>query len=92
MKKVINARMAVKPEAIKQFVSLAQIIVEASNLEKGCLVYKLYQEIGNPSSFIFFEVYENQDAVDFHNATPHFKTFIGQLTGLMAENPVIEVF
>ena len=54
MKKVINARMAVKPEAIEQFISLAQIIVEASNLEKGCLVYKLYQEVGNPSSFIFF--------------------------------------
>ena len=92
MKKVINARITVKPAAIEKFISLAEIIVEQSNLEKGCLVYKLYQEVGNPSSFNFYEVYENQDAVDFHNATQHFKTFIGQITEILAESPMIEVF
>ena len=92
MKKVINARITVKPESIEKFISLADIVVEQSNLEKGCLVYKLYQEAGNPSNFIFYEVYENQDAVDFHNSTQHFKAFIGQITELLAESPMIEVF
>ena len=92
MKKVINARITVKPESIEKFISLADIVVEQSNLEKGCLVYKLYQEAGNPSSFIVYEVYENQDAVDFHNSTQHFKDFIGQITEILAESPMIEVF
>jgi quinol monooxygenase YgiN len=92
MKKVINARITVKPEAIEQFLSYANLIVLASNLEKGCLVYNLYQEVGNPAGFIFYEEYVDQDAVEFHNSTNHFKTFIGQIGDLLAEAPQIEVF
>ena len=92
MKKVINARISVKPEAIQQFLAYAQVIVLASNLEQGCLVYKLYQEVGHPSSFIFYEEYTDQDAIDFHNSTNHFKTFIGQITELLSGSPQIEVF
>ena len=92
MKKVINARISVKPEAVEQFLSYAQVIVLASNLEQGCLVYNLYQEVGIPSSFIFYEEYANQEAVDFHNSTNHFKTFIGQITDILAGSPIIEVY
>lgn len=92
MKKTINARITVKPEAIEQFISFANVIVLASNLEQGCLVYRLYQEVGNPSGFIFYEEYVDQDAVDFHNSTNHFKTFISQITNILAEAPQIEVF
>ena len=92
MKKVINARITVKPDAVEQFLSYASVIVLASNLEQGCLVYNLYQEVGNPAGFIFYEEYENQDAVDFHNSTNHFKTFIGQITNILDEAPLIEIF
>ena len=92
MKKVINARITVQPDAVEQFLSYANVIVLASNLEQGCLVYNLYQEVGKPSSFIFYEEYVNQDAIDFHNSTNHFKTFIAQITDILEGNPVIEVF
>ena len=92
MKKVINARISVKPEATEQFIAFAGTIIEQSNLEPGCLVYKLYQEVGNPSGFIFYEVYENQEAIDFHNSTSHFKTFIGQISELLSESPEIVVY
>ena len=92
MGKVINARINVKPEAIQDFISFANVIIEQSNLETGCLVYKLYQEIGNPASFIFYEVYKNQEAVEFHNSTHHFKTFIGQISEILSESPQIIVY
>jgi quinol monooxygenase YgiN len=92
MKKVINARITVKSEAVEQFLSYADVIVLASNLEQGCLVYNLYQEVGKPSSFIFYEEYENQDAVNFHNSTDHFKAFIGQITKILDGSPMIEVY
>ena len=92
MKKVINARITVYPEAVEQFLSYANVIVLASNLEQGCLIYNLYQEVGKPSSFIFYEEYVNQDAIDFHNSTNHFKTFIAQITEILDGSPVIEVF
>jgi len=92
MKKVINARITVKSDAIEQFLTYANVIVLASNLEQGCLVYNLYQEVGKPSSFIFYEEYVNQEAIDFHNNTNHFKTFIAQITEILDGSPVIEVF
>ena len=92
MMKVINARIMVKPEAIEQFKALAKTMVENSNSEKECLCYKLYQEIGNPQSFIFYEVYENQDAMNSHNSSPYFKTFIEQVSGLVSEESRVDVF
>jgi quinol monooxygenase YgiN len=92
MKKVINARILVKPEIIEQFLALTKTMVEKSNSERGCSIYKLYQEVGNPQSFIFYEVYENQDAVNIHNSTPYFKHFIEQVSGLVSEKPQVDVF
>ena len=92
MQKIINARINVKPEAIEKFMSLSKTMVENSNAEQGCLIYKLYQEVGNPQSFIFYEIYENQDAVDFHNSTPYFKTFIEQMSELASEKSQVDVF
>jgi len=92
MEKVINARLRVKPEAIEQFLTFAEVIIRNSNLEKGCKIYKLYQEVGTPGSFIFYEEYDNQEAVDYHNGTSHFKTFIGQISPILSESPQIVVF
>ncbi len=92
MKKVINARIMVKPEAIIEFLDLAKTMVKNSNSEQGCSIYKLYQEIGNPQSFIFYEVYENQNAVDIHNSSPYFKTFIEQMSDLVIDKPQVDVF
>ena len=92
MKKIINARISVKPEAIDQFIGYTKNIIEKSNWEAGCQVYKLFQEVGNPAGFIFFEVYDNQEAIDYHNSTEHFNTFISQIGPILAESPEIEVF
>ena len=92
MKKVINARVRIKAEAIEKFLALAKPMVENSNLEQGCSIYKLYQEVGNPQSFIFYEVYENQDAVNIHNSSLYFKTFIDQVSELTSDKPQVDVF
>ena len=92
MKKVINARIMIKPEAIEKFLALAKTMVEKSNSVKGCSIYKLYQEVGSPQNFIFYKVYENQDAVNIHNASPYFKTFIEQMSEVTADKPQVEVF
>ncbi|MCX6269481.1 MAG: putative quinol monooxygenase [Bacteroidetes bacterium] len=92
MKKVIQARIIVRPEAIVTFLACAKTMVVKSNAEQGCLIYKLYQEVGNPQSFIFYEEYENQDALSIHNSSLYLKTFLEQLTELAADKPQVNVF
>ncbi len=92
MKKVINARMTVIPEKLDLFLSLAATMVQKSNAEPGCILYKTYQEVGNPNSFIFYEVYENQQAIDDHTASVHFKSFKGQMDTILVEKSCVEIF
>jgi len=92
MKKVINARIVVKSDKIEQFIPLAKTMIENSNAETGCIVYKLYQEVDNPSSFIFYEVYKDQDAIDFHNSSEYLKTFIAKISELISEDTIVEVY
>ncbi|MCL1988155.1 MAG: antibiotic biosynthesis monooxygenase [Firmicutes bacterium] len=45
-----------------------------SQAEEGCIEYTLYEDIDNPCNFSLLEKWKDQAAIDFHNATPHFKT------------------
>jgi len=92
MKKVINARMNVQSGKTELFLSLLKTMVEKSNTEPGCLIYKAYQEVGNPSGFIIYEVYENQQAIDSHNASEHFKSFKEQMPEILIEKSQVDIF
>jgi quinol monooxygenase YgiN len=91
MKKVINARISVQSEFVPQFLKLAERMCTESNKESGCITYVLYQEVGKASSFIFYEVYEDQAAIDFHNKSAHFTEFIAEISGYLAATPQIDV-
>jgi quinol monooxygenase YgiN len=92
MKKIINARMIVKADEIGNFIFHAEEIIKESNLEPGCNVYKLFQEVGNSTSFIFYEEYENQSALDFHNSSLHLKKFLSKIRKMLLEKPQVETY
>lgn len=92
MKKTIIARLSVQKESIEQFLIHAKKMVQDSNIEEGCVTYRLYQEIGTATEFIFYEEYTNMDAVDAHNSSNHFKEFISLVSSKLTSEPVIEVF
>jgi quinol monooxygenase YgiN len=92
MKKIINARIIVKAEEIGNFIFHAEEIIRESNLEPGCNVYKLFQEVGNSISFIFYEEYENQSALDFHNSSLHLKKFLSKIRKMLLEKPQVETY
>ena len=93
-KMMIIAKLSVKPEKTRDFISAAKEMIEKSNKESGCTFYQLYQDPFNPSKFVFVEEYKNQAAVDAHFATEYFKAFgpkIGDLVTGPADIKVITV-
>lgn len=38
----------------------------------GCLRFDVLRDASAPNKFIFYEVYKDTAAIDFHKATPHF--------------------
>ncbi|MBC8654025.1 antibiotic biosynthesis monooxygenase, partial [Providencia vermicola] len=64
---------------LNTFGAAAESIVKSSHQEEGCLQYELHQLHDNSNTFVFFEVWQSQKAVDKHNNTPHFNEFISQV-------------
>ena len=94
IKKMILARVFVKPENIEEFITASRVIVENTQKEPGCLTYQLYQDPVKKTDFIFVESYKDQAAIDAHFAAPYFKEFgakIGGMTNGPADIKIIDV-
>ncbi|MFT4611792.1 MAG: quinol monooxygenase YgiN [Glaciecola sp.] len=80
MEKVIIAQLSIQQSKIDAFLSLAKIMVNTSASENGCITYKLLKEIDKENSFFFYEKYESKEAVEVHNSSEHFNSFITAVT------------
>lgn len=92
MKKVIVAQLSITKETISEFLSLAEDMVTSTNSEPGCICYKLMQGVKDEGDFIFYEEYNDQAAIDFHNASDHFKTFGEAIADMLVNPPVVDVY
>ena len=58
--------------------------------EKGNELYNFYEEKNNDTNKISFhlhEIYKNNDALNFHRNTSHYKSYRSKITGLL-ERPI----
>lgn len=53
MKKKVIAQLFIKNESIEEFKNQANLIIQKTRNEKGCLIYNLFQDISNPGNFYF---------------------------------------
>lgn len=91
-KKTIVARAEIMPGKEQEFVELANTLIEATRKEEGNLSYNLYQNSQLQSSFLFYEEYKDQRAIDAHASSKHFKTFAASIQSLLASELIIETF
>ncbi len=72
---VVNVEIV--PERAEEFLKImahdASESIEKEN--GGCLRFDVLRVAENSSKFIFYEVYRDQQAIEFHLTTPHFKLF-----------------
>lgn len=92
MEKVIIAQVSVQASKIAEFLKLAKIMVAESNAEPGCLEYRLLNEVDKETEFLFHEKYKNEEAIELHNASEHFLSFVNAIAPFLTKEPIIEVF
>ena len=54
---------------------LLSAMVVPSKAEKGCLMYEITQFENNRKKFMAFETWENEEALDGHKASEHYKIY-----------------
>jgi len=91
-KTVVVARVAVKEGQEKEFIEIASKLVASTRAEEGNLFYMLYQSTENPSIFIIYEEYKDDNAFEVHANSAHFAAFTEASSGMMAGELVIDQF
>ncbi len=86
----IIASFRVKQECVNAFKAMAMECVEASRKEAGNSSYHLYAAKTDGTKFFFVENWEDEKAIELHNASAHFQKFAGAFLPFVVEEPVIE--
>ncbi len=60
--------------------------------EPGCRQYVGHQSVESPSRFCFYEVYDDQVALDAHRAAPYFAEYVRNGLNPLMETATRELF
>lgn len=56
-------------------------LVAAVRSEPGCILYDLHESTEKPGNFVFYETWENAQALDVHNNTETMKAHVAKAGG-----------
>lgn len=90
MLKVI-AEDFIKTEAIETVMPLYRELIEATKQEPLCISYDLYVDQKNPGHFVFIEEWPDQQALDIHCASEHFKRLVPLINSYKKSDPIIKL-
>ncbi|MDQ0203735.1 putative quinol monooxygenase [Pectinatus haikarae] len=80
----VVAKQTVKQDKINSFLASAKKLVEETHQkDSGCISYDIFQDLQHAEVLTFIEEWENQDALDKHMASKHFKELFPYLNGLL---------
>jgi quinol monooxygenase YgiN len=86
----IVAKLKAKAGSEKQMEDALSSMVAKTREEKGCQQYILHRSNQDPTVFVFYEVYQDQPALDAHGKTPHMAEMFGKIGGLLDGRPAID--
>ena len=61
-----------KDDCIEELKALLGTMIQASRVEKGCLLYNIYQMQDRPATFVVVEAWENEEALEGHKNSEHY--------------------
>lgn len=60
--------------------------------DPGVIAYVLHRNVQNPNQYFVFEKYENDEALKYHTATPHFQEFIKNANPISVGPPEVTAY
>ena len=72
---ILNVVLEALPGHEEELADRLQALVAPSQSEAGCLDYRLHRDPERAGTFLFYERFASQAALDTHLETAHFKNF-----------------
>lgn len=89
MKIHITAIIKAKTEYREQVKAVLLNMVSETKKEPACLQYDLHQDISDLNTFVFYEIWTDQQGLDSHNQQPYIKEFGTLIDVKLQEQPII---
>lgn len=86
---VVAATIIAQPGKEQEVKDLLISVIKPTLAENGCVGYALHQGVADPATFVFYENWASQAALDAHLAGPTITEGLAALGPLLATAPVI---
>jgi len=74
-----------KDDKINELKALLATMVKASQEERGCILYEIYQTKSKPNTFVVIETWEDNAALDRHKLSAHYAHYKANFEPYCAE-------
>jgi len=88
----IIAKSVIKNGMKENFRQIARELIIKSREEEGCISYDLFEDMDNEDNLVFIEKWKDQNAIQLHNESKHFRDIIPRLAKLRKGNPEIKYY
>uniref|UniRef100_A0A7S3DVV9 ABM domain-containing protein n=1 Tax=Entomoneis paludosa TaxID=265537 RepID=A0A7S3DVV9_9STRA len=68
----VIVQATIEPDRMAEFLEMIQTNAEATRKEPGCLRFDVLRSQESPNEFFFYELYKNEQAIDYHKEQPHY--------------------
>ena len=89
---MVTAKMTAKPGERNNIILKAKDLIESSRSESGCISYNLYTSTEDDDVLMMLEQWKDQDVLDSHLKTEHFKAFGAAVEDILARELDINVY
>lgn len=70
----------IKKDLIDEYIKLmGELVEKTNNSDAGCIEYALFQDSQDPQIITLIEEWENQESLDKHMQSDHFKEIVPKL-------------
>jgi quinol monooxygenase YgiN len=73
---VLVSRIVVRADAVTDVAKAVRAMTDPSRAEEGCLLYLGHQSADDERTFLFYEQWADEAALDAHRAMPHFRELV----------------
>ena len=89
MKIYITAIVSIKPDFREEVLQVLKNMVQKTQEEGGCELYRLHQNNEDENTFIFYEIWKNEAALSAHNQQPYILEFVALVAEKLQKKPEI---
>lgn len=89
---VIVATFKAKMGSEAELENALKALITYVQKEEGTRVYTLHQNEADKSKFLFYEVYQDKEALEYHRSQSYIKLVLNSISDLVEEKPTIDLY